>query len=466
MKKKNSTTRHDTAVRTAKMKGGIWARPLTAEQMIAIFNSPTPPEMPEDCMPRAIKAALWNTPSLYRPSYSQLVFPPYATLTSDLSFTYNNNIDYEPRINGIQVAPSGIGKNPVSTIYNHILADVNKENDKNLEKMVEHNERNTCLPDNRPKQQRPKDLPQRIVFADTTFPALCTQMKEAQGKFCFLEAKEIEDLYNLQSGRGGKSPLVILREADDPDGKLRQRRVGEKSVTVSVPLKLNYCISTTPAGAQDFYKKDAIKGGLSRAEMTTVVKPEVGYDEPPFGRYNEKYDERLRPFIDNLTNTHGVIVCKQARALAKQLKKECQELLSVTGDDCWDDLSHRALTHNFLKGCILYVANGCKWESVNEPFLRWSFFYCLWVKCHYFMDAIRTAESKVVTSRTGATNKLTFIKTDIFSFEDVQKMRKEQGMSDTKESTANQIGVWLNRKYIIRLDDGKYEKLMFKSSKL
>jgi hypothetical protein len=100
--------------------------------------------------------------------------------------------------------------------------------------MVEHNEQNTCLPDNSQKKRRPKDLPQRIVFADTTFPALCTQMKEAQGKFCFLEAKEIEDLYNLQSGRGGKSPLVILREADDPDGRIRQRRVGEKSVTVDM----------------------------------------------------------------------------------------------------------------------------------------------------------------------------------------------------------------------------------------
>ena len=462
-KEKKSSTKHNTAVRTAKMKGGIWAHPLTVDTMLGIFSSPLPPEMPEDCMPRPVKAALWNTPSLFRPSYSQCIFPPYGTLPNGVSFEYINGKIYEPKLNAVQVAPSGIGKNSISEINNHILVDVCRESEENLDKMVEHNEQNICLPDNSQKKRRPKDLPQRIVFADTTFPALCTQMKEAQGKFCFLEAKEIEDLYNLQSGRGGKSPLVILREADDPDGRIRQRRVGEKSVTVDVPLRLNYVISTTPASAQDFYKKDTIKGGLSRAEMTTIVKPEIGYEEPVFGRYDEKYDIRLRPFIDNLTNAHGLIVCKRAQQLARQLKKECQEFLSVTSDPVWDDLTHRALTHAFLKACIIYVANGCKWDPNTEPFIRWSFFYCMWVKCHYFMDAIRDAESKVAITTRGTTNKLTLIPYNIFSFEDVQKMRKEEGLDDSKEPTANQINVWVNRKYIVRLSDGRFEKLKFKS---
>lgn len=460
MEKEQKTMRNDAA----KTKGGIWVMPLSAQEIQAIFSSPLPPEMPEDCLPRPVKVALCNTPSLYKPSYSQCIIPAYATLPDDVSFVYINGKIYGPKINAVQVANSGIGKNSVSEIISYILVDVYRESSENLDKMVEHNEQNTCLPDNVPKKCRPKNLPQRIVFADTTFPALCTQMKEAQGKFCFLEAKEIEELYNLQSGRGGKSPLVILREADDPDGRIRQRRVGEKSITVDVPLRLNYVISTTPSGAQDFFRKDSIKGGLSRVEMTTIVKPEIGYDEPVFGRYDEKYEKRLRPFIDNLTNAHGVIVCKQAQQLARQLKKECQEFLSVTSDEVWDDLTHRALTHAFLKACILYVANGCKWESNIVPFIRWSFFYCLWVKCRYFIDTIREAESKVKISKSGPTNKLALIPYDIFSFEDVVKMRKEQGMDDSRLATANQLNVWVNRKFVVRLKDGRFEKLKFKNN--
>ena len=43
MTNKDSMTRHETAVRTAKMKGGIWAHPLTVDTMLGIFSSPLPP---------------------------------------------------------------------------------------------------------------------------------------------------------------------------------------------------------------------------------------------------------------------------------------------------------------------------------------------------------------------------------------------------------------------------------------
>jgi len=79
------------------------------------------------------------------------------------------------------------------------------------------------------------------------------------------------------------------------------------------------------------------------------------------------------------------------------------------------------------------------------------------------MDAIRDAESKVTISTRGATNKLTLIPYNNFTFEDVQKMRKEQGLDVSKEATANQINVWVNRKYVVRQNDGRFEKLKFKS---
>ena len=437
------------------------------KDMEVIYASDEPPRMPKQ-IPRFVKAYLWNTPDHYLSGFSQAGFPAAATLMDDVTFRHPNNLFYPAKLNAQVVGDSGVGKNGLPFIFNALLADMMTESHDNMEREVEVKEQNSLLGNNFKKKAQPKDLIQRIVFPNTTTPALANQMKQNHGLPCFMEAKEIEDLYCFKNGAGGISPLVLLREADDRDGMIRQRRVGEKSVTVDVPLFLNYCVSTTPEGAQDFFKRDMLKGALNRQEVAYIPPQLIGGEEPEYKLDDERYTQRLQPFIDNLRKARehaddkGQIVCKQAIALHKQLKSECAAYVHTTFDRTWDNLTHRGLTHAFLKACVLYIANGCKWEPAIETFIRFSFHYCLWSKLHVFGDRIREAERKVQYSKPGKPNLLLLITSNIFTINDAVNMRSNQGMDDSISATKNMINVWVSRKWIRRLSDGRFEKMEYK----
>ena len=437
------------------------------KDMETIYANDEPPKMPQQ-MPRFVRAYICNTPDYYQPSFSQAGLPAAATLMDDVSFRHSNNLNYPAKINSLVVGPSGVGKNGLSLINNAILADLNTESYNNMEREVEVKEQNNLLGGNAKRKALPDDLVQRIVFPNTTTPALAKQMKQNHGLPCFMEAKEIEDLYCFKNGSGGMSPLVLLREADDRDGKIRQRRVGEKSVTVDVPLFLNYCVSTTPEGAIDFFKRDMLKGALSRQEVAFIPDQPIGAKEEKYKPYDERYFKRLQPFIENLkrarehADDQGCIVCKQAIKLIEDLKEECAAYVQTTFDRTWDNLTHRGLTHALLKAYVLYVANGCKWEPAIETFIRWGFHYCLWSKLHVFGEKLREAETRLQYSKPGKPNLLLLIKGNVFTFEDVTAMRKSQGMDESAKATKNMLNVWVSRRWINRLPDGRFEKLEYK----
>ena len=434
--------------------------------MELIYASEEPPKMTQT-VPRFVKAYLWNTPSHFQPGYSQAGFPAAATLMDDVFFRHPNNLSVQAKLNALIIGDSGVGKNGLPLIFRYMLADIMAESHDNMERQVEIDEHNNLLGANTKKEARPKDLVQRIVFPNTTIPALAKQMKQNHGLPCFMEAPEIEDLWAFKNGAGGMSPLVLLREADDRDGKIRQRRVGEKSVTVDEPLFLNYCVSSTPEGAHDFFKRDMLKGALNRQEVAFIPPQPIGEKEGKYKPYDELYAKRLQPFIDNLrkarehANDQGQIVCKKALNLYDELKDECSAYAQATYDKTWDNLTHRGLTHVFLKTCILYVANGFKWEPAIDSFIRWSFHYCLWSKLHVFGAKVREAENKLQLSKPGKPNLLLLIKSNIFSLTDAVNMRQKQGMNESINATKNMLNVWVNRKWIKRLSDGRYEKLEY-----
>ena len=287
-----------------------------AKDMEAIYASDEPPAMPKQ-VPRFVKAYLWNTPSVFQPAFSQPGITAASVLMDDVSFKHTNDQYYPAKLNTLLVGPSGVGKNSVSQIFKYLLADLMKESHDNMEREVEINDQNNLLGSNAKRKAKPDDLVQRIVFTNTTTPALAKQMKQNNGLPCFMEAKEIEDLYCFKNGAGGMSPLVLLREADDPDGKIRQRRVGEKSVTADVPFHMNYCVSTQLESALSFFKNDMTKGGLSRQEVAFIPEQPIGAKEGKYKVYDERYVKRLQPFIDNLKKTRenahadedGRIIC-------------------------------------------------------------------------------------------------------------------------------------------------------------
>lgn len=440
--------------------------------MQIIYSSDEPPVM-TGYRPRFVNAYLWNTPSTLQPAFSQPGITAAAVLMDDVSFRHTNDLYYPAKLNSLIVGPSGVGKNGLPDIFGCMLADMMTESHENMERQVDIDERNNLKAANAKKEARPDDLIQRIVFPNTTLPALAKQMKMNRGLPSFMECKEIEDLYCFKNGAGGISPLVLLREADDRDGKIRQRRVGEKSVTVDVPFHLNYCVSTQLDSALSFFKNDMTKGGVSRLEVSFIPEQPIGAKEGKYKPYDERYLKRLQPFINNLKNTRqnahadkdGRIYCKQAYKLIEDLKDECAAYLDTNFDRTWDNMTHRGLTHALLKAYVLWAANGCKWDPLIEPFIRWSFHFCLYCKLKVFGDKLREAESKLKYSvKPGKPNLLTLITTNIFTLQNAIAMRKSQSMDDSEKATKNMLNVWVSRKWIKRLSDGRYEKLEYKLS--
>ena len=443
------------------------------KDMEIIYASDEPPVM-QTTLPRFVKAYLWNTPDILQPAFSQPGMTAAAVLMGDVSFKHTNDLYYPAKLNNLIVGPSGVGKNGLPDIFGFMLADMMAESHENMERQVDVDERNNLKGANAKKEARPDDLVQRIVFPNTTLPALAKQMKMNRGLPSFMECKEIEDLYCFKNGAGGIPPLVLLREADDRDGKIRQRRVGEKSVTVDVPFHLNYCVSTQLDSALSFFKNDMTKGGVSRLEVSFIPEQPIGAKEGKYKPYDERFAKRLQPFLDNLKRTrenahadkYGRIYCKQVYKLIEDMKDECSAYLDTNFDRTWDNMTHRGLTHALLKAYVLWAANGCKWDPKIEPYIRFSFHYCLWCKLHVFGDKLREAESKLKYSvKPGKPNLLTLIATDIFTLQDAIALRTTQPDMDASEkATKNMLNVWASRKWIKRLVDGRFEKLEYKRS--
>ena len=131
-----------------------------------------------------------------------------------------------------------------------------------------------------------------------------------------------------------------------------------------------------------------------------------------------------------------------------------------TQDEVFANLSHRAIVHAFRKACLLYAANGMKWEKSIEGFCRWSLHYDLWLKLHFFADMIRKADEQMQTSKRGPRNLLEQIKTNedgVFTYLEAVNVRQKNGKDEA--GTRNMLSQWKSRGYIEDLGDGKYKKL-------
>jgi hypothetical protein len=118
----------------------------------------------------------------------------------------------------------------------------------------------------------------------------------------------------------------------------------------------------------------------------------------------------------------------------------------------------------WLKACVLYVANGCKWEKSIEGFVRWSLNYDLWCKMQFFGDAIRQANNgDERIGRRGPRNLLELLP-DTFTVEDAVRVRQQQGLKASNRDVSHMISIWKNREYVSQISDLSFQKLRFKSS--
>ena len=404
---------------------------------------PEPPAMPEK-LPKLVELLISRTPEIYKPAVAHAIFPPLATHLWQTSFRYIDNVVHEATLSTCLLAGTGAGKSSVDKPIRYIMEDIRKRDAENLKREKEWKEEVTRKGANKDKRKRPDNLIIQEIDADMTSPAFVMRTAEAQGRFLYTSLNELDQFDALRGS--GNQQFRIMCLAFDPFNLFGQQRVGVQSVTERVTIRFNWNASTTIQKGQRYFSKVLTDGPISRINFCTIPEREIGDEMPVYGDYDDAYREALKPYIENLNNARGLIDCPEAFQLALKLKDENAEFSRLSQDRVYENLSFRANVIAYLKACVLYVANGCKWEPEIDEFIRWSERYDLYCKMRFFGDAIKRAnDTGEKSSKRGPSNMLMQLP-DEFTYQQVIDLRVANGMS--QKGTSKMLGNWKDRHYI------------------
>ena len=419
---------------------------------------PEPPAMPEK-LPKLVELLISRTPEVYKPAVAHAIFPPLATHLWQTSFRYIDNVVHEATLSTCLLAGTGAGKSSVDKPIRYIMEDIRKRDAENLKREKEWKEEVTRKGANKDKRKRPDNLVIQEIDADMTSPAFVMRTAEAQGRFLYTSLNELDQFDALRGS--GNQQFRIMCLAFDPFNLFGQQRVGVQSVTERVTIRFNWNASTTIQKGQRYFSKVLTDGPISRINFCTIPEREIGDEMPVYGDYDDAYREALKPYIENLNNARGLIDCPEAFQLALRLKDENAEFSRLSQDRVYENLSFRANVIAYLKACVLYVANGCKWEPEIDEFIRWSERYDLYCKMRFFGDAIKRAnDTGEKSSKRGPSNMLMQLP-DEFTYQQVIDLRVARGMD--KKGTSRMLGNWKERHYI-KVKDSNSVPQKFSSS--
>ena len=406
---------------------------------------PDPPEMPKK-LPKLVELLISRTPEIYKPAVAHAIFPPLATHLWKTRFRYIDNVEHEARLMTLLLAGTGAGKSSVNRPIDFIMEDIRLRDAENLKREKAWKDEMLRKGANKDKRKRPENLIIQEIDADMTNPAFVMRTAEAQEHFLYTSLNELDQFDALKGS--GSQQFRIMCLAADPGNKYGQTRVGTMSVTERVTIRFNWNASTTIQKGQRYFSKVLTDGPISRINFCTIPEREIGEDMPVYGTYDESYREALRPYIENLNKVTGLIECKEAFQLALKLKDENAEFARLSQDRTFENLSFRANVIAYLKACVLYVANGCKWEPEIDEFIRWSEQYDLYCKMRFFGDMIAKENFTAQKSSKRGPQNLLQILPDSFTAAQLLAIRLEHGL-DAK-GTDMMIRQWLHRNYIRR----------------
>jgi hypothetical protein len=423
------------------------------EHAIAVL----PPEMPAK-LPKLVQLLTSKTPDVYKAAVAHAIFPPLATHLCQVRFCYTDNNEYEATLMNCLMAGTGSGKSCIDQPIKHIMADIERRDKENERREDEWKKDCQKKGANKDKLLRPEGLVIQIIDPDMTKPALVTRMDESEGHFVYVKLNEL-DLFEQLKGQTGKQHFQLMCLAFDTGSTYGQTRIGTSSVTARPECRFNWNACTTILKGRRFFRNVLTDGPISRINFCTIPEQEIGAEQPIYGRYDAEFDEALKPYIDNLVAARGLIDCPQAFKLAKKLLQECAEFARLSQSDVYWNLSHRACVIAWLKACVLYVANGQKWEKSIEDFIRWSLNYDLWCKMQFFgADIERANKGDDARIGTRGPRNLLELLPDVFTLDDAKRVRQQQGMSNENRMCQKMISQWLYRKYVLQITDYSYQK--------
>ena len=406
---------------------------------------PPAPPMPKK-LPKLVELLVSQSPDIYKPAVACAIFPPLATHLWKTRFRYIDNVEHEATLMCCLLAGTGAGKSCVQMPISMIMEDIRKRDMENLQREKEWKEEMMRKGANKDKRKRPDNLIIQEIDADMTNPAFVMRTAEAKEHFLYTSLNEIDQFDAL---RGiGNQHFRIMCLAFDPGNIYGQTRVGLQSVTERVTIRFNWNASTTIEKGQRYFSKVLTDGPLSRINFCTIPEREIGERVPVYGNYDDQFRKKLKPYIENLCAATGLIECPEAYALADRLSEENADFSQVMQNRIYENFTFRANVIAYLKACVLYVANGYRWEEEIEDFIRWSERYDLWCKMRFFEEDIRNSANRGEHSNKRGPSNLLQALPDMFTAQQVVDARNALGLP--KEGTAHLLATWVYRKYIRR----------------
>jgi hypothetical protein len=404
-----------------------------------------PPPLPRR-LPPLIKLLLSRTPAIYREAVAHAVFPALGTHLYNTRFKYIDNCLHEATLACLLMAPTGSGKSCVNTPIDYIMADIRERDEMSMEKERNWKRETQSKGANKDKRQRPEGIVIQFIDADITSAAFTQRMADAEGRFLYVRMNEIEQLYNLSSQKNKNNVFDLLCVAFDYGNLWGQTRVSAGSVSEKVTVRFNYNVSTTIRKGQHFFRNVLTDGPISRINICSIPERPIGSDMPVYGTYDDTFADELKPYIDRLNASRGLVECAQANRLAKKMVEECAEFSRLSQSRVYENLSFRANVIAFLKAMVLYVAHGEKWDKTMEDFVRWSLQYDMYYKMKFFGEAIEAQEKGDMKVPARGPQNLLDQLPEIFTREEAGQLRQRLGISGG--SLRQMLGNWKSRGYI------------------
>ena len=410
---------------------------------------PAPPPMPKK-LPKLVELLVSKTPEIYQPAVAHAIFPPLATHLWKTRFRYIDNVEHEATLMCCLLAGTGAGKSCVQMPISLIMEDIRKRDMENLKREKEWKDELMRKGANKDKRKRPENLIIQMIDADMTNPAFVMRTAEAQGHFLYTSLNEI-DQFDALKGIGNQH-FRIMCLAFDPGNEYGQTRVGLQSVTERVTIRFNWNASTTIEKGKRYFSKVLTDGPISRINFCTIPERLIGEDIPIYGTYDDEFRAQLKPYIENLCKASGLVDSKEAFDLAMKLKDENAEFSRLSQNRIYENFTFRGNVIGYLKACVLYVANGFRWEPEIEEFIRWSEQYDLYCKMRFFEDGIKTASTSAEKSTSHGPSNLLQQLPDEFMYQQAVEVRQKNGLS--ADGTKNMLYAWAHRGYIERRKAG------------
>ncbi|MBO4642493.1 MAG: hypothetical protein J5661_06525 [Bacteroidaceae bacterium] len=407
----------------------------------------TPPPMPTR-LPPLIKLLTGNVPPLYKPAVANAVFPALGAHLHGVKFRYWDNVDHEATFMNVLIGRQSIGKGTIKKPIEYIMEDIRQRDIPNRRREAEWKQKNPGA--KQKKDPRPTDICIQMLIDNLTDAVFNQRIVDANNngeRFVYTIVDEIEALKKVTSRGTVDEVGLLIRKAFD-NSLAGQERVGADSVSGIAPLRWNFNASTTPPNARRFFKRMVNNGTVSRLDISTIINPEDDDDTAPvLGIYDHRFAQELKPYIDRLEAASGLVECKEATKLALDMKQENHEAAKLYDSEAYRVLSYRANVIAWLKGMVLYVANGCQWDKKIADFVRWTQQYNLWCKMLYFGQQLEKElnEEMEIQQQSGPQNLLNLLPNE-FTREQYQQMRQSQGRSGNGAST---LRTWVSRKYIV-----------------